>query len=159
MNDRARIQASLVGLVRREMKQTERQPPMMNIKKSILAAITVSVLTPGVASAAFCAFVSGGFSPSTSVSCGTTTGSVNGDGPSDKVKAIKTGGVAGKRVEVRGRDQFGNFLHAAPKCQAIDTTNNGLPPVENPSNQLCTDVPVPGGTTRFFNGVLGRAES
>jgi hypothetical protein len=126
------------------------------IKKSILAAIAISALTPGVASAAFCAFVAGGFNPSTFVSCGATSGLVNADGPTDKVRAFKQSGAAGKRVEVRGRDQFNNFLHAAPKCQAIDTTANGAP-VENPSTQLCNDVA--GNPTRFFNGVLGRAES
>jgi hypothetical protein len=127
----------------------------MTIKKSILAAITVSMLTPGVASAAFCAFKSGGFQPPTSVTCGSTTGLVSADGPTDKVRALKTAGAAGKRVEVRGRDQNGNFLHAAPKCQAIATVINVV--VENPNTQLCTDVAGP--PARFFNGVLGRAES
>lgn len=127
----------------------------MSIKNTILAAITVSVLTPGVASAAFCGFVSGGFSPPTIATCGTTSGRGSGDGPTDKVRALKTNGAAGKRVEVRGRDQFGNFLHSAPKCQAIATAINVV--VENPNNQLCNDVV--GNPTRFFNGVLVRAES
>jgi energy-coupling factor transporter ATP-binding protein EcfA2 len=123
----------------------------MNIK-SILAAITISALTPGIASAAFCAFVAGGFSPPTGVTCGATSGSVSADGPTDKVRALKTAGAAGKRVEVRGRDQNNNFLHAAPKCQAIATAIGVV--AQNPNNQLCNDVPP-----RLFNGVLGRAES
>ena len=133
-------------------KQKEKIPM---IKKSILAAITISTLTPGLASAAFCGFVSGGFSPPTAVSCGTTTGFGSGDGPTDKVTALKTNGAAGKRVEVRGRDQFGAQLHTTPKCQAIATAINT--PVSNSAANACTDIA--GNPTRFFNGVLVRAES
>jgi hypothetical protein len=128
----------------------------MTIKKSILAAITVSMLTPGVASAAFCAFKSGGFSPPTSVSCGSTTGFVSGDGPTDKVTALKTAGAAGKRVEVRGRDQNGAQLHTTPKCQAIASAIN-VPVSNSAGANACTDIAGP--PARFFNGVLGRAES
>jgi hypothetical protein len=127
----------------------------MSIKQSILAAITISMLTPGVASAAFCAFTSSGFSSSPRT-CGATTGFVSGDGPTDKVRALKTGGAAGKRVEARGRDQFGNQLHTTPRCQAVDSVNDVTPAVNSAAN-ACTDIA--GNPTRFFNGVLGRAES
>lgn len=111
----------------------------MTMKKSLLAAITISTLTPGIASAAFCSFVSGGFSPPTAVACGSTTGLVSADGPTDKVRAVKTAGAAGKRVQVRGRDQNGNFLHPTPRCFAESSVINVVG--VNSAANACTDVP------------------
>jgi hypothetical protein len=121
----------------------------MSIKKSILAAIVISTLTPGMALAAFCAPIAGGLSLPMSVSCGSTSGVVSGDGPTDTVRAVKQSGAAGKRVRVRGRNQFGGALWPAPRCQAESSVIGS-----QSSNNGCQDN---GGGT--FSGVLGQAES
>src|SRR5688500_3822173 len=118
----------------------------MTIKKSILAAIVISTLTPGLALAAFCAPIAAGFSPPTSVSCGSTSGVVSGNGATDTVQAVKQSGAAGKRVRVRGRNQFGGALWPAPRCQAESSVIGSVA-----SNNGCQDNGA--GT---FSGIIGQ---
>jgi hypothetical protein len=120
------------------------------IKKSILAAILISTVTPAMALAAFCAPIATGLSLPTQVSCGSTSGIVSGDAATDTVRALKTAGAAGKRVRVQGRDQFGGPLWPPPRCLAEDSVADSTPA----SNNQCQD-----NGSRVFSGVFGQAES